>query len=134
MSEETLCINYACSSNLFTLKSNILAQDSDQLSFLHSINLLFGLRGPGSIPVLDSSQIWSLHVPWQLLTSSTQFFNILVIFYVRFKFDTSGLLFVYFNGSFDKSVMFLLLNNYWFDIVINRLHIYIKCTILNIFT
>ena len=32
MSEETLGINYTCNSNLFTLKSNILAQD--QTSFL----------------------------------------------------------------------------------------------------
>ena len=38
-------------------------------------------------------------VPRQLLTSSTHFFNILVIFYVRFKF----ILFVYFNSSFDES-------------------------------
>ena len=61
MSEDTLCIEYACSSGLLTLKSNISAQDLDYLSLLHSINLLFGLRGPGFIPVLDSSQIWSLH-------------------------------------------------------------------------
>ena len=51
-------------------------------------------------------------VPRPLLTSSTHFFNILVIFYVRFKFDTGDLLFVYFNSSFDKSTIFLLLNNY----------------------
>ena len=25
-------------------------------------NAMFGLRGPGSIPVLDLSQKWSLHV------------------------------------------------------------------------
>ena len=53
--------------NLFTLKSNILAQD--QTSFLSSINSLFGLRGPGSIPVLDSSQIWSLQVIFQKVFS-----------------------------------------------------------------
>ena len=29
MSEDTLYKNYACSSSLFMLKSNILAQDSD---------------------------------------------------------------------------------------------------------
>ena len=51
-------------------------------------------------------------VPRRLLTSSTYLFNILVIFYVRFKFDTSGLLFVYFNSNFDKSTIFLLQNNY----------------------
>ena len=27
-----------------------------------STNLLFGLCGPGSIPVLDSSQIWSIQL------------------------------------------------------------------------
>ena len=60
MSEDTHCLNYAYSSSLFTLKSNILAQNSDKISLPHSINLLFGLRGPGSILILDSSQIWSL--------------------------------------------------------------------------
>ena len=27
---------------------------------------MFGLRGPRSIPVLDSSQMWSLHFPFKL--------------------------------------------------------------------
>ena len=52
--------NYAHSFSCFTLKSNILAQDSDQLSLPHSINLLFGSFGLRSIPILDRSQIWSL--------------------------------------------------------------------------
>ena len=40
-------------------------------------------------------------VPRQLMTSSTHFFNILVIFYIRFKF----VLFVYFNSSFDGKLL-----------------------------
>ena len=43
-------------------------------------------------------------VPRQLLTSSTHFFNILVIFYVRFKFVS----FVYFNSSFDGKLLYIL--------------------------
>ena len=54
--------NYAHSFSCFTLKSNILAQDSDQLSLPHSINSLFGSFGLRSIPILDPSQIWSLHL------------------------------------------------------------------------
>ena len=54
--------NYAHSFSFLTLKSNILAQDSDQLSLPHSINLLFRLFGLRSIPILDSSQIWSLQL------------------------------------------------------------------------
>ena len=48
--------------DLFYTKIQYFGPGSDQLSFLHSINSLFGLRGPGSIPVLDSRQIWSLQI------------------------------------------------------------------------
>ena len=58
---------YAHIFNFFTLKSNISAQDSDQLSLLQSTNLLFGLPGLRSIPILDSSQIWPLQLASQLV-------------------------------------------------------------------
>ena len=51
--------------DLFYTKTQYFGPRSDQLSFPHSINSLFGLRGPGSIPVLDSSQIGSLHYLFQ---------------------------------------------------------------------
>ena len=41
--------------DLFYTKTQYFGPRSDLLSFLHSINSLFGLRGLGSIPVLDSS-------------------------------------------------------------------------------
>ena len=55
-------------------------------------------------------------VPRQLLTSSTHSFNILVIFYIRFKF----VLFVYFNSSFDGKLLYIS-QNYMY-----RLEIYLK--------
>ena len=53
---------YAYKSFLLTLYTNIFILDSDQFLFLLSTNLLFGLFGPGSIPALGPSQIWSLQV------------------------------------------------------------------------
>ena len=51
----------ACNSFLLTLYTNIFILDSDQFFLPLSTNLLFGLLGPESVPVLGSSQSWSLH-------------------------------------------------------------------------
>ena len=57
------CFLYLCMCNSFplTLSTNIFSLDSDQLFLPLFTNLLFGLFGPESIPVLGSSQNWSLH-------------------------------------------------------------------------
>ena len=52
----------ACNSSLLTLYTNIFILDSDDHFLPLSINLLFGLLGPGSFPVLGLSQSWSLQL------------------------------------------------------------------------
>ena len=79
MSEETYCYVPCSYLESFYTKIQYFGPRSDQLFFLHSINSLFGLRGPGSTPVLDSSQVWSL----QSLTLQFFFLNF-------FDFITKG--------------------------------------------
>ena len=57
------CFLYWCMCNSFplTLSTNIFSLNSDQLFLPLSTNLLFGLFGTESIPILGSSQNWSLH-------------------------------------------------------------------------
>ena len=58
------CFLYLCMCNFFplTLYTNIFSLDSDQLFLPLSTNSLFGFFGPESIPVLGSSQNWSLQL------------------------------------------------------------------------
>ena len=58
------CFLYLCMCNSFplTLSINIFSLDSDQLFLSLSTNLLFGLFGLESNPVLGSSQNWSLQL------------------------------------------------------------------------
>ena len=87
MSEETYCYIPCSYLESFYTKIQYFGPRSDQLSFLHSINSLFGLRGPESILVLDSSQIWSL----QLLPIFF-FFSFLMVFRpLKKKKNTIGL-------------------------------------------
>ena len=58
------CFLYLCMCNSFplTLSTNIFSLDSYQLFLPLSTNLLFGLFGPKSIPILGSSRNQSLHI------------------------------------------------------------------------
>ena len=82
----------ACNSFLLTLYTNIFIIDSDQHFLPLSINLLFRLLGPGSIPVLGLSQSWSL--------------NIYIYIYI---YIVMGLLFCLRNDAYERqSIPFFL--------------------------
>ena len=68
------CFLYWCTCNSFllTLSTNIFFLDSDQLFLPLSTNLLFGLFGTESIPILGSSQNRSLQYNLTIDRKSTR--------------------------------------------------------------